>query len=114
VSWYSRHDPVKDARDRRQHAWWQFRRKLGLSNVEIVARLLDVSVRSIQRYETAERPPAWYQAALLGLVETFPDRKKARLFKPHKPKDPNRYDPGPKSVFETWDPVHFKRMSIPR
>jgi hypothetical protein len=59
---------------------------LGLSNVEIVATLLGLSTRSIQRYEQAAEPPAWYQAALLGLVETFPDRQIARRGKPKKPK----------------------------
>jgi hypothetical protein len=81
-----RNDPVRQARAHRQRAWWAFRRKVGLLDDTLLAELLGVSTRSIQRYETAARPPAWYQAALLGLVETFPDRVFARRGKPRKPK----------------------------
>lgn len=116
---YRTRDPDEEARHHRQRVWWRFRRKLGLSDVEIVARLLDVSTRSIERYEQAERPPAWYQAALLGLIETFPDRTIAQRSRPRgkKKPEPGRYDPlppEPKCPYRTWDPLYYKRESIPR
>lgn len=81
---YDRYDPENQARAKRERAWWAFRRKLGLQSVEQVAKLLGLSTRSISRYEQAAEPPAWYQAALLGLIETFPDRDVARRAKPKK------------------------------
>lgn len=106
MGWRDR-DPEEEARHRRQRAWWAFRRSLGLSDVELVARLLDVSTRSIERYEQAAKPPAWYQAALLGLIETFPDRALARRSRPRKKKPVGRYEPlppEPKCPYRTWDP----------
>ena len=84
MGYRDRFDPVLEARSRRLHAWLRFRHRLGLGNIDLVAKLLGVSVRSIQRYEQAVKPPAWYQIALLGLVETFPDRKVARRFRTRK------------------------------
>jgi transcriptional regulator with XRE-family HTH domain len=110
---YFHHDPAKDARDRRQHAWWRWRRKVGLSHTEKVADLLGISVRTIQRYETAAQAPPWYQAALLGLLETWPDRKTARRYRPRKPKKDARgfdvHEPEPRlPLFCHWDPQYYE------
>jgi len=121
MGYYDRH-PEREARDRRQHAWMAFRRKLGLSDTTLVAKLLDVSTRSIERYEQAEQPPAWYQVALLGLIETFPDRAIAQRARPRGKKKKtstwaSRYEPlppEPKCPYRTWDPEYYKSESIPR
>lgn len=84
--WGRERDPVEEARHKRQGAWLRFRHKLGLTNLELVAKLLGLSTRSLERYEQDAEPPKWYQAALLGLIETFPDRKKARAARPRKKK----------------------------
>lgn len=87
-SFYGREDqPEEVARHNRQRAWLRFRHKLGLTNIDLVAKLLGLSTRSLERYEQDAEPPKWYQTALLGLIETFPDRKKARAARPRKKKE---------------------------
>lgn len=117
MNYYSRHDPVQEARDRRSHAWARWRRSVGLSDVDLVARLLDVSVRSIQRYESAAQAPKWYQAALYGLLETFPDRTTARKGRPRKVKLNkwgNAVHPEPACPYRTWDPKRYTQEGRPR
>lgn len=48
--------------------WVQFRRCIGLENTARVALLLDVSLKTVRRYEYGGQPPRWYQAALIGLA----------------------------------------------
>jgi len=48
-----------------------FRERLGLGNTIHLARLLGVTVRSIQRWEYQGPAPRWYHAALLGLRDVW-------------------------------------------
>lgn len=51
--------------------WLAFRKSLGLSDTRYLAKLLGVSVRSIQRWEYVGPAPWWYHAALLGLRDVW-------------------------------------------
>lgn len=54
-----------------RHEWVRFRERLDLGDTRYVARLLGVTVRSIQRWEYQGPAPAWYHAALLGLRDVW-------------------------------------------
>lgn len=61
--------PRYDAdRSRDGWRWLRFRKAVGLEDTREVARLLDVTVKTIRRYEYGGEAPRWYQAALVGLA----------------------------------------------
>lgn len=97
MTWHR--DPEVEARDKRRRRWLDFRRTLGLANDDTVARLLGLSTRTLLRYETAVHPPRWYHAALLGLIESWPDRAIARRFRPRTKPEPWAWKPEPKTPY---------------
>ncbi len=60
--------PYNSSDDRGAWRWVRFRKAVGLEDTREVARLLDVTVKTIRRYEYGGEAPRWYQAALVGLV----------------------------------------------